>query len=396
MQPLSYLHDVEVANKNFVVRVDYNVPIFSGKVTDATRIAASLPTLRYLVDNSAERIVLLSHLGRPKGKPDSQYSLAPIAPLLEERLGKTVHFISNCVGDEVRAQLAALPKGSVALLENLRFHPEETDNDPVFAEQLASLGDVFVQDAFGVVHRAHASIVGIAQYLPAVAGFLVKQEVSMLAKAFDKNLHPFVLVTGGAKISDKIGVLQHLMDNVDAIVVGGAMANTFLASQGHPMGTSLVDESHLSTAGSLISLAQERGVSLYFPTDLAVAAGKLDDATPRREVSVTELAPTESAFDIGSDTIDTFLSVVRSAQLVFWNGTMGMTEIPAFAEGSRAIAQELAQMDTATRIVGGGDTAGAVHSFGLANEMSHVSTGGGASLEFLEGKSLPGLAVLTA
>jgi phosphoglycerate kinase len=387
--------DVDVTGKRVLVRVDFNVPLdAAGRVSDDTRIRASLPTIHYLLDHRA-RVILCSHLGRPKGKPVEGMRLAPVAARLSEVLDRPVAQAPDCVGAEVEAMAAGLAPGDVLLLENLRFHPEEEANDPAFARQLAALADIYVNDAFGSAHRAHASTAGVAAFLPAVAGFLLQKELDALGSALHDPRRPFAAVIGGAKVSSKLGVLEHLLGTVDVLIIGGGMANTFLKAQGYEIGQSLLEQDLVPAAGQLLDRAAAAGVKVLLPDDVVVAERVAADS-PHRAVSLEEIRPNEVIVDIGPETVEWFHSELLACQTVLWNGPMGVFEIEPFAEGTRAIAETLAQLtrEGATTVVGGGDSIAALESLGLAGAVSHVSTGGGASREFLEGKVLPGVAVL--
>lgn len=385
------VEDVDVKGKRVLERVDFNVPLKDGKITDDTRIQGALPTIKYLVDHGA-KVVLMSHLGRPKGEVKKEYSLAPVAERLGELLGKKVTFVDDCIGPDAEAAVAQMKDGDVVLLENLRFHKEETKNDKEFAKQLASLGDLFVNDAFGTAHRAHASTQGVTEYLPAYMGYLLENEIYMLGKALDNPEHPFVAVLGGAKISDKIGVITNLMTKVDSLVIGGGMANTFLKAKGMEVGKSLVDNESLDTARSIMDEAKKAGVEFMLPVDFVVAKEVTADA-PIEEVSADAIPADEMALDIGPNTQKEYADVVKKAKTVVWNGPMGVAEIPQFAKGTLAVAEAMSEVD-GTTIVGGGDSVAAVKKLGYGDKVSHISTGGGASLEFLEGKELPGVAAI--
>jgi phosphoglycerate kinase len=386
------IRDVEWNGKRALVRVDFNVPIQDGQITDDTRIRAALPTIRYLAEHGA-RVILMSHLGRPKGERNPKYSLAPVAQRLETLLGRPVAFAEDCVGPEAEEAAARLNPGDILLLENLRFHKAEEQNDADFAAQLAKLGDVYVNDAFGTAHRAHASTEGVAHHLTAVAGFLMEKEIETMGRALTDPARPFVAIIGGAKVSDKAPVLENLLPKVDALLIGGGMANTFLAVQGHSLGKSLVEPEAFDTARRLLALAAESGKRLLLPVDLVAADAFAADAA-HRTVPVDSFPEGAMALDIGEATVRQYQDVIRSAKTVVWNGPMGVFEMPPFAKGTVAIAQAMAEVD-GTTIVGGGDSVAAVEQAGLADKMTHVSTGGGASLEFLEGKVLPGVAALS-
>lgn len=380
--------DLDLAGKRVLVRCDFNVPLDGSRITDDTRIVASLPTIWYLLENGAS-VVLCSHLGRPKGGPEAKYSLAPVAQRLSELLGVAVPLFPDCVGPEVTALCKALRPGQVALLENVRFHAEEEANDPIFALQLGSLADLYVNDAFGTAHRAHASTEGVAHVLPGAAGFLMQKEIEFLGKALANPARPFVAVMGGAKVEDKIKVIENLLPKVHRLLIGGGMAFTFLKAQGFEIGTSLLDESGLGFCKNLLASS---GDKIGLPTDV-VSAKQFKADAEHRVCGSGEMHPDEMGLDIGPATSAAFADAVRSAGTVVWNGPMGVFEMPAFAEGTKAVALALAECP-GTTIVGGGDSAAAAEAFGVADKVSHVSTGGGASLEFLEGTELPGLAAL--
>jgi phosphoglycerate kinase len=385
------IRDIDWRGKRAIVRVDFNVPLDGDQITDDTRIRAALPTIQALRDGGAA-VVLMSHLGRPKGQVNAKYSLAPAARRLSELLGVAAPLQPDCIGPKVAASVQALKPGDVTLLENLRFHPEEEANDPSFARQLAALGDVYVDDAFGSAHRAHASTEGITHDLPAVAGLLMERELAALSRALDNPAHPFVTILGGAKVSDKIGVIQNLLSKVDALLIGGGMANTFLAAQGRPIGKSLNELDKADLARDLLDQARQRNVTLALPTDVVIALQMNADA-PRRTVGVDAVPDDQAIFDIGPETIAAYKDLLNGAQTIVWNGPMGVFEVAPFAAGTRAIAEAVAASD-AFSIVGGGDSVAAIEEAGLADRISHVSTGGGASLEFLEGRTLPGVAAL--
>ena len=384
------VRDVDWQGKRALVRVDFNVPQDDqGNITDDARIQAALPTINYLRENGAS-VVLMSHLGRPKGGPDPKYSMKPVAEHLGSLLNTDVRFVEEVVGSAAEAAAKALPAGGVLVLANTRFEKGETKNDAALSAALAKLGDVFVNDAFGSAHRAHSSTAGVADHLPAVGGFLMEKELEFLGSALENPKRPFVAIMGGAKISDKITVIENLLEKVDAILIGGGMANTFLAAQGYDMGKSLVEQEALATAEDL--LTKGAGI-IYLPVDLRVADQFAADAA-NQIVSIEEVPDGWMALDIGVATIAHYANRLSGARTVVWNGPMGVFEFPAFAKGTVSIADILANLQNATTIIGGGDSAAAVRQAGLEDRMSHVSTGGGASLEFLEGKELPGVAVL--
>lgn len=384
------IRDVNVAGKRALVRVDFNVPLEDRQVTDDRRIRAALPTINYLLDNSAS-VILMSHLGRPKGSPDPKYSLGPVSVKLAELLNRPVRKLDDCVGPEVEAAVKAMRPGDVILLENTRFYKEEEKNDPNFSAQLAALGEIYVNDAFGSAHRAHASTVGVVNTLrPAVAGFLMEKELQYLGGALSNPAHPFLAIMGGAKISDKIAVIENLLTKVDSLLIGGGMANTFFVAQGLDVGKSLVEAEAVDTAKKLLAEHEDK---LVLPVDCVVAAEFKAEAEAKT-VPVDEVPADWLIVDIGPATIAHFSNRLAAAKTVVWNGPMGVFEFPRFAEGTFAIAKALANLKEATTIVGGGDSAAAVEQSGLADQMSHISTGGGASLEFLEGQTLPGVAAL--
>jgi phosphoglycerate kinase len=383
------VHTLDIAGKRVLVRVDFNVPLEKGTVSDDTRIRAALPTIQYLLEHDA-RPILCSHLGRPKGKAEPKYSLKPVAVRLGQLLDRPVEMAPDCVGPVVEEMARKLPPGSVLLLENLRFHPEEEANDARFARALASLADVYVNDAFGSAHRAHASTVGVTAYLPAVAGFLMEKELAFLGRALAAPARPFIAVLGGAKVSDKIKVIHNLLGKVDSLLIGGGMANTFLKAEGKAVEESLVENDKLAEARTLL---RDGGSKLILPVD-AVVADRLDAGAQTRTVRVDAVPTGWRILDIGPETTELFMQHLRTAQTVVWNGPMGVFELAPFAAGTFAIARALTQLSGATTIIGGGDSAAAVEQAGVAQQMTHISTGGGASLEFLEGKELPGVAAL--
>ncbi len=389
------VRDSTIAGKRVLVRVDFNVPLDAEqRITDDTRIRASLPTITYLLDAGAA-VILMSHLGRPKGAVVESMRMAPVARRLSELLGKPVQTADESVGPVVEAQAKALQPGQVLLLENLRFHKEEEKNDPAYAQQLAALGDIYVNDAFGSAHRAHASTEGVAHYLPAVAGFLMEKEINFLGSALEHPRRPFVAIIGGAKVSDKIMVLERLISMVDTLLIGGGMANTFLKAEGYEIGNSLYEEGKVDVARELIGKARQRGIQFLLPTDVVLADRFANDASTRI-VPSDQVLPEWRILDIGPATIATFRAALQKAQTIIWNGTLGVAEMPNFAKGTDAIIEILAERTKkgATTIIGGGDSAAAVEQAGAADKMTHVSTGGGASLEFLEGRILPGVAAL--
>lgn len=382
------IRDIRFDGKRVLVRVDFNVPLENGQVADDTRVRAALPTIEYLLEEGAA-VILMSHLGRPKGEVREELKLDAVAQRLGQLLGQEVTKLDDCVGPEVKEAAQCLEPGQVLMLENLRFHSEEEENESSFAEQLASLADIYVNDAFGTAHRAHASTVGVARYLPAVAGFLLERELEMLGQALGEPARPFVAILGGAKVSDKIGVIRSLLARVDLLLLGGGMANTFLLAKGYQVGQSLVEQESVDVAQEILDLAGEK---LVLPVDVVVADSFSEDAA-WKTVGVKEVPPDWRILDIGPRTVGLFAERLRSAGTVFWNGPMGVFEFPTFASGTIAVASVVAETE-ATTIVGGGDSAAALKEAGLSEKMTHVSTGGGASLEFLEGKELPGVAAL--
>ena len=386
------VRDLDVAGKKVLVRVDFNVPLNDkGEITDDTRITASLPTIQYLLEQKAA-VILMAHLGRPKGQVKPELSLAPVAKHLGKLLGKKILFAPDCVGEAAQAAASKLKPGHILLLENLRFHKEEEKNDMDFAEKLASLADLYVNDGFGVSHRAHASVEGVTHFLPAAAGFLLEKEIQYVGQAVTNPLHPFVAIIGGAKVSDKIGVISNLLDKVDTLLIGGGMANTFLAAQGYKMGKSLVEEDKLDLAKELLAKAKKNKVNMLLPTDLVMAAAFAPDAEHVTE-KVKNLNQAYMALDIGAETSKAYAEALADAEMIVWNGPMGVFEMDAFCKGTEAVAKAVAK-SRATSIVGGGDSVAAIEKLGLAKRITHISTGGGASLEYLEGKVLPGVAAL--
>ena len=387
------VRDVDLRGKRVLIRVDFNVPLEKGttRITDDTRIRESLPTIRYSLEQGAS-VVLMSHLGRPDGQRVASLSLKPVADRLSELLQQPIVFLDECVGQTVESRVKALRPGEVALLENLRFHAEEEQNSPAFVAQLARLGNVYVNDAFGTAHRAHASTEGVAHHLPAVAGFLMEKEIKYLDEALSQPARPYVAILGGAKVSDKIGVVQRLLEKVDRLLIGGGMSYTFLKSQGYAIGTSRLEADKVEFAKQLLASAAQRNVKMLLPVDHIITTG-LKPESQVKTVPVGHIPDDWEGVDIGPETIKTFTAALADAKTVVWNGPVGVFEDPRFAVGSRRIAEALANLK-ATTIIGGGDSAACVQQFKLADRMSHISTGGGASLEFLEGKALPGIAIL--
>jgi len=389
------IRDINVAGKRALVRVDFNVPLDAeGRITDDTRIRAALPTIEYLLDHGAA-VVLMSHLGRPDGKVVDKLRMAPVAERLSEQLRRPVQVASDSIGPQVEEQARALQPGQVLLLENLRFHKEEEKNDATYARQLAALGDLYVNDAFGTAHRAHASTEGVTHFLPGVAGFLMEKEINFLGAALENPRRPFVAVIGGAKVSDKIAVLERLITLADTILIGGGMANTFLKAEGNEIGDSLYEEGKLDVARNLLAQARQRGIGFLLPVDVVIADRFAADAN-HKVVASNQVPAGWRILDIGPATLDQFRTALAGAQTIVWNGTVGVAEMPAFARGTNALIEILAERTRAgaTTIIGGGDSAAAVEQANAAEKMTHVSTGGGASLEFLEGRTLPGVAAL--
>lgn len=390
---LRSVRDMDVTNKRVLVRADFNVPLKDGEVADDWRIRATIPTIQHLIERGA-KVILMSHLGRPKGKVVDELRLDPVAKRLSELLGKPVKKLNDCIGGEVEAAIAQMQPGDVILLENVRFYKGEEENDAEFAKQLASLGDLYVNDAFGAAHRAHASVHAITQFLPSAAGLLLEKEVENLSRLLEAPQRPFVAVLGGVKVSDKIGVIRNLMKRVDTLLIGGAMAYTFFRAQGLQTGRSLVEEDKIELAKQLLDEAKSAGVKLALPEDVVVADRDAEDATTK-VVRHDQIPDDMMGMDIGPTTRQQYADAIRGAATVFWNGPMGRFEIEIFSEGTKAIAQALAECKGIT-VVGGGETAAAAIQYGIADKVTHVSTGGGAALEFLEGRELPGIEVLRA
>lgn len=386
------IEDINVSGKRVLVRVDFNVPLDENKnITDDTRIKAALPTIRYLLDHQA-KVILCSHLGRPKGEFNMKYSLSPVAKRVGELLQKSVILTQDAIGASAKQAVAAMKNGDVILLENVRFYKEEEKNDPAFAKALADLAEVYVNDAFGTAHRAHASTTGVAAYLPAVAGFLIGKELDIMGKALRNPDRPFVAILGGAKVSDKIGVIKNLLEKVNTLIIGGGMAYTFLKASGYEIGKSLLEADKVALASELMEAAKAKGVQLLLPVDTVIAQEFKADAV-YKTVENNQIPADWQGMDIGPETRLLFAKVIEKAKTVIWNGPMGVFEFPAFALGTRAVAQAMSECQGVT-IIGGGDSAAAVEQMGFADKMTHISTGGGASLEFLEGLELPGVAAL--
>lgn len=387
------VRDIEVRGKRALVRCDFNVPMQDGAITDDIRIRAALPTIHYLMDHGA-KVILMSHMGRPKGEAKMEFSLKPVADRLSQLLDKEVLFdsVPEVVNQKVAEEAAALKEGDVMLLENVRFRKEETKNEPGFAKELAQLGDLFVNDAFGTAHRAHCSTAGVADHLPAVSGFLIEKEVKFLGDTLENPERPFVAIMGGAKVGDKIPVIENLLKKVDTLVIGGGMSYTFFKAMGLEIGTSILDEESLELAGTLLKQAEEKGVKILLPVDV-VCAREFDNNSEKMTCGREEIPADQMGMDIGPESVKLIDEELQKAKTVVWNGPMGVFEMPNFADGTKKVAEGLANSSAAT-IIGGGDSAAAVEQFGYADKMTHISTGGGASLEFLEGKVLPGIAIL--
>ncbi|MBT2646080.1 phosphoglycerate kinase [Bacillus sp. ISL-34] len=386
------IKDIELKGKRVFCRVDFNVPMQDGKISDDTRIKAALPTISYLTEQGA-KVILASHLGRPKGQVVEELRLAPVAERLSELSGKDVQKAEEAYGETVQSIIDNMQNGEILLLENVRFYPGEEKNDQELAKSFAALADVYVNDAFGAAHRAHASTEGIAHHLPAVAGLLMEKELSVLGKALSNPERPFTAIIGGAKVKDKIGVIENLLEKVDNLIIGGGLGYTFIKAQGHEIGNSLLEEDKIELAKSFIESAKEKGVKLHLPIDAVVTAEFSPDAETEN-VDIDAIPNDKMALDIGPKTSELFADVIKSSKLVIWNGPMGVFEFDKFANGTRTVARSLAEAKDTYSIVGGGDSAAAAEKFGLAEKMSHISTGGGASLEFMEGKELPGVLAL--
>ena len=385
------VEDIDVSGKKVLVRCDFNVPMKDGKITDETRINGALPTIKYLLSKNAA-VILCSHMGRPKGEFNPAFSLAPVAKRLSELLGQEVVLAADVIGEDAKAKAAALKPGEVMMIENVRFHKEEEKNDPAFAKELASMAEIYVNDAFGTAHRAHASTAGVADYLPAVCGYLIQKEISVMGKALSDPARPFTAILGGAKVSDKIGVINNLIDKVDPLIIGGGMAYTFMRALGNTTGTSICEEDKLELASDLMKKARAKGVSFLIPVDNIVAREYKEDADFMRIYS-DAIPDGWMGLDIGPTTQELFTKTIAGSGTVIWNGPMGVSEWENFAAGTRAVAKAVAECGGIS-IIGGGDSAAAVEKLGYADKMTHISTGGGASLEFLEGLELPGIACL--
>ncbi|MGG0722069.1 phosphoglycerate kinase [Bacillus mycoides] len=386
------IRDVDLKGKRVFCRVDFNVPMKEGKITDETRIRAALPTIQYLVEQGA-KVILASHLGRPKGQAVEELRLTPVAARLGELLGKDVKKADEAFGPVAQEMVAAMNEGDVVVLENVRFYAGEEKNDAELAKEFAALADIFVNDAFGAAHRAHASTAGIADYLPAVSGLLMEKELDVLGKALSNPERPFTAIIGGAKVKDKIGVIRHLLDKVDNLIIGGGLAYTFVKALGHEIGLSLCENDKIELAKEFMQLAKEKGVNFYMPVDVVITEEFSETATTQI-VGINSIPSTWEGVDIGPKTREIYADVIKNSKLVVWNGPMGVFEMTPFAEGTKAVGQALADAEGTYSVIGGGDSAAAVEKFGMADKMSHISTGGGASLEFMEGKELPGVVCL--
>ena len=390
--PKKTVRDVDVKGKRVFVRVDFNVPMQDGKITDDTRIRAALPTIQYLSEQGA-KVILASHLGRPKGQVVEELRLTAAGERLSELIGKPVRKTDEAFGETVKAEIAEMEDGDILLLENVRFYPGETKNDPELAKSFADLADIYVNDAFGAAHRAHASTAGIAEHLPAVSGFLMEKELEVLGSAMENPKRPFTAIIGGAKVKDKIGVIENLLEKADNLIIGGGLAYTFVKAQGYEIGKSLLEEDKIELAKEFMAKAKEKGVNFYMPVDAVVAKEFAEDAESKI-VDIKEIPSDWEALDIGPKTRELYADIVKNSALVIWNGPMGVFEFDKFAEGTKAVAQALADAENTYTIIGGGDSSAAAEKFKLADKMDHISTGGGASLEFIEGKVLPGVAAL--
>lgn len=386
------MNEIDVKGKKVLVRVDFNVPLDeNGNITDDRRIRGALPTIQYLREQGA-KVVLMSHLGRPKGKFNEKYSLKPVADRLSERLNAEVRLAKDVIGDEVKSMVDSLQNGDVMLLENVRFYAEEEKNDKEFSRKIASLGDIYINDAFGTAHRAHATTAGVADYLPSAIGYLIKKELDIMGKALSEPERPFVAVLGGAKVSDKIGVIENLLDKVDTLLIGGGMAYTFYKAMGYEVGKSILEVEKIELAGEIMKKAEKKGVKLLLPVDIVVAP-EFKNGVPSKTVEASSIPSDQMGLDIGERTREVYSEIIRKAKTVVWNGPMGVFEMPDFAKGTFSLAKAMSECE-GTTIVGGGDSAAAVEQLGFADKITHISTGGGASLEFLEGKVLPGIAVI--
>lgn len=386
------IRDVDLKGKRVFCRVDFNVPMKEGKITDETRIRAALPTIQYLVEQGA-KVILASHLGRPKGQVVEEMRLTPVAARLGELLGKDVKKADEAFGPAVQEMVAAMNEGDVLVLENVRFYAGEEKNDAELAKEFAALADIFVNDAFGAAHRAHASTAGIADYLPAVSGLLMEKELEVLGKALSNPERPFTAIIGGAKVKDKIGVIRHLLDKVDNLIIGGGLAYTFVKALGHEIGLSLCEDDKIELAKEFMQLAKEKGVNFYMPVDVVITE-EFSETAKTKIVGIDSIPSNWEGVDIGPKTREIYADVIKNSKLVVWNGPMGVFEMTPFAEGTKAVGQALADAEGTYSVIGGGDSAAAVEKFGMADKMSHISTGGGASLEFMEGKELPGVVCL--
>ena len=392
MQQKMTMKDLDLKGKRVFCRVDFNVPMEDGKVTDDTRIRAAVPTIEYLIEQGA-KVILASHLGRPKGEVNEDMRLAATGVRLSELLHKEVKSLDESIGEKVEQEISAMQEGDIVLLENVRFHPGEEKNDEELAKAFAALADVFVNDAFGAAHRAHASTAGIASHLTSVSGLLLEKELEVLGKALSEPDRPFTAIIGGAKVKDKIGVIDHLLDKVDNLLIGGGLSYTFIKAQGYEIGNSLVEEDKLELAQSFIEKAKQKGVKFYLPVDATVANEFSKDADTK-SVKIEEIPADWMGLDIGPETAALYADVIKNSKLIIWNGPMGVFEMPAFENGTKSVAQAMAETSGYT-VIGGGDSAAAVEKFHVADKMDHISTGGGASLEFMEGKDLPGVSALT-